>query len=108
MKKTSWFPDHVKPAREGLYQTRLPYVPSMTWSVWKDGSWHYASTSATESVRKARHGCRSFWQVREWRGLQGDEQRKDFAMAKLLTEAINELEKVAPNLDQQFRDMGLL
>jgi hypothetical protein len=36
------------------------------------------------------------------------DQRKDFAMAELLTEAINELEKVAPNLDQQFRDMGLL
>jgi hypothetical protein len=36
------------------------------------------------------------------------DQRKDFAMAELLTEAINELEKVAPDLDQQFRDMGLL
>jgi DNA-binding ferritin-like protein len=36
------------------------------------------------------------------------DQRKDFNMAELLTEAINELEKVAPDLDQQFRDMGLL
>jgi DNA-binding ferritin-like protein len=36
------------------------------------------------------------------------DQRKDFNMAELLTEAINELEKAAPDLDQQFRDMGLL
>jgi hypothetical protein len=86
MKKTSWFPDHVKPAREGLYQTRLPYVPSMTWSVWKDGSWHYASTSAAESVRKARHGCRSFWQVREWRGLQGDEHSLQIGSSMYLVE----------------------
>jgi DNA-binding ferritin-like protein len=36
------------------------------------------------------------------------DQRKDFNTAELLTEAINELEKAAPDLDQQFRDTGLI
>jgi hypothetical protein len=36
------------------------------------------------------------------------DRRKWPMMAELLTEAIAELEKVAPDLDQQLRDMGLL
>jgi hypothetical protein len=40
------------------------------------------------------------------------DQRKDFAMAGLLTEAITELEGAKPeplfDLAKQFRDMGLL
>ncbi len=68
MKTTEWFPDDSAPVRDGLYETRV--AGGLTWSAWKDGLWHFASTDAKEAVERAESGQTSFWQVREWRGLK--------------------------------------
>lgn len=73
MKKTEWFPDDVKPVHEGLYETRVEedIFEFTTWSVWKDGVWHYACSEDIEKcLRKAEEGHASYWQKREWRGLK--------------------------------------
>lgn len=67
---TDWFPADVKPMWNGLYQTQMPGGSEMTWSIWNEGFWHYASEYVELSVRKADEGQRSFWQEREWRGLK--------------------------------------
>ncbi|WP_027798267.1 hypothetical protein [Paraburkholderia dilworthii] len=65
--KTDWFPDSETPVHDGLYQTRVE--GGITWSVWKDGSWHYATDNKDVAIKKAADGRVSFWQMREWRGL---------------------------------------
>lgn len=67
-KKTDWYPEDAAPVHEGLYETRVG--GHLTWSVWKDGTWHFASSSASEAVRRAGVGFISFWQKRQWRGLK--------------------------------------
>lgn len=66
-KKTEWYPDDFKPTRPGLYETRVGGFS--TWSVWKDGYWHFACAAKNNAVSRAEAGHKSFWQVREWRGL---------------------------------------
>jgi hypothetical protein len=65
--KTDWFPDNTTPVHEGLYETRVD-GRFLTWSIWKDGFWHFASTDREECVKMAAQGSKSYWQVREWRG----------------------------------------
>jgi hypothetical protein len=67
MKKTQWFPADKTPAHDGLYETLVGDF--ITWSVWKDGAWHYACEDKKLCVEKAAEGRISFWQKREWRGL---------------------------------------
>lgn len=68
MKTTEWYPDGINPVREGLYETRVG--GGLTWSIWKEGFWHFASTECREAIWRATLGQKSFWQVREWRGLK--------------------------------------
>jgi hypothetical protein len=69
MKLTDWFPADMPPVHGGLYKTRPPGCIETTWSVWKDGFWHYATGDARVSVQMAEADFRSHWQVREWRGI---------------------------------------
>jgi hypothetical protein len=68
VKKTDWYPDSTAPVREGLYETRVGN--GLTWSIWKDGLWHFASSDVEMCIKRAEQGRVSFWQVREWRGLK--------------------------------------
>lgn len=77
MKKTKWFPDSITPIYEGLYETRMGdgsawslREGALTWSVWRDGFWHFASSEKDECIKMAALGSKSFWQKREWRGLK--------------------------------------
>lgn len=77
MKTTEWFPDSVTPIHEGLYETRVGdgwawslREGALTWSVWRDGFWHFASSEKEECIKMAALGSKSFWQKREWRGLK--------------------------------------
>lgn len=67
MKTTKWYPNITPPAHEGLYETLVGGMK--TWSVWKDGVWHFASSNVEKAIAEAEVGSISFWQKREWRGL---------------------------------------
>lgn len=67
MTTTQWYPANVHPVRDGLYETRVG--GGLTWSVWEGGFWLFASTEKEECLRMAAQGSKSFWQLREWRGL---------------------------------------
>jgi hypothetical protein len=68
MKKTEWYPENIKPARKGLYETRIEGSWDSTWSVWSGNHWAKASEDANWAVVYGIHG-ESHWQDRQWRGL---------------------------------------
>jgi len=85
MKRTKWFPAGIKPVREGLYETRVDGSQTAVWSCWK-GYWTAASEDKHWVMQKAAIGDRSFWQQRNWRGLQGDEHSLEIGASTYLVE----------------------
>lgn len=69
LKKTPWFPKHVKPVRPGFYEN-LFFETSTTYRFFDGKNWHYGnsdlkSASKYTDVIKDNH-------KRPWRGLASD------------------------------------
>lgn len=69
MKLTEWFPEDVKPARPGVYETRLigsaGYVIADGYSLWTGKRWNDTRTT----VLLARIDSFRGMQSKMWRGL---------------------------------------
>ncbi len=65
MKKTAWFPAHIKPVHKGLYQVRAGVVS--TYANWDGEHWCLMSPNPYEAS-KQKHA--SWRQDRIWRGIK--------------------------------------
>lgn len=70
MKKTPWFPGHVKPARKGVYERK---GFGGTYSEWDGKRWLLGANDVDAASDwgdwPRREDRRSFWQDHPWRGL---------------------------------------
>jgi hypothetical protein len=70
MKKTPWFPGHVKPARVGVYERNGPAGTHSYWTgkFWMLGAWG-ADAAADWDEWPLNAPLSSGWQDLPWRGL---------------------------------------
>lgn len=67
MKKTRWFPAHIKPVRPGVYETNLFSPNGGNYAYWDGKRWAvaFAHVPLANSIRNY---CDAI-QEKEWRGL---------------------------------------
>ena len=65
--KTDWYPPHIKPVREGLYEVKGWHFHGGTWKYWNGTKWGWSHTSA-RMARYWRNQSGAAQEV-EWRGL---------------------------------------
>jgi hypothetical protein len=70
MRLTEWFPDGVKPARPGVYETRLKGDINQWFQYW-NGEYFGFSGGSTLDAYKNRSSKSIFSHI-EWRGLAED------------------------------------
>lgn len=68
MKKTPWFPGHVKPARVGVYERKWP-DGERVWSVWNGRHWGHSFILTERRVDECRFLGIGMAQDIPWRGL---------------------------------------
>lgn len=66
---TDWYPAHVKPVRDGVYERDVSGISAGNFSYWANGLWH--GWSIWEDAAEANYlkGYVSSLQNRPWRGL---------------------------------------
>lgn len=65
-KLTPWFPETVKPARKGVYETEIAgRSPLRGYSLWTGKNWSDTCACVETAAANKTHG----WPSKKWRGL---------------------------------------
>lgn len=83
--KTPWFPGHIYPVRNGVYERNFdaPHRPRPHYCKFEDGEW-YAFGATVEDAAAETYIVPNHWL--EWRGLQGDEHSLEIGASTYLVE----------------------
>ena len=71
MKKTPWFPGHIKPVRDGVYQRLANDGETIYHSLWRAGVW-YAMDKSCDGAASNVGLVSIFQDDRKWRGILKD------------------------------------
>jgi hypothetical protein len=84
MKLTDWYPAHVKPVREGVYERDAADSDGRAFAYWDGNRWfslHWVGLSDPKTAARAIECARaavtpSSWPRTAWRGLAEDPNKK--------------------------------
>lgn len=68
-KLTPWFPVHIKPVRDGVYQVRFSPRQTAGYAYWVNGRWGISCIAPEEAVRNRNYVGNP---NKQWRGLAYD------------------------------------